>query len=65
MCKHITNSRKYFYPITSDQACFKNKYKNEEVGCARQLAKKILVIPFYEKIEKENVDKIIDLIGIV
>lgn len=58
-------SRKYFYPITSDQACFKNKYKNEEVGCARQLAKKILVIPFYEKIEKENVDKIIDLIGVV
>lgn len=58
-------SRKYFYPITSDQACFKNKYKNEEVGCARQLAKKILVIPFYEKIEKKNVDKIIDLIGVV
>ena len=24
-------SRKYFYPLTSDQACFKNKYKKEKM----------------------------------
>lgn len=36
-------ARKYFYPLTSDQACFKNKYKNEELDSARKLAKRILV----------------------
>lgn len=34
-------SRKYFYPLTSDQACFKNKYKKEKIDCARELAKGI------------------------
>lgn len=56
-------SRKYFYPLTSDQACFKNKYKNEELDCARKLAKKILVIPFYEKINKEEMDEILRIVG--
>ncbi len=55
-------SRKYFYPITSDQACFKNKYKNDEVGCARQLAKKILVIPFYEKMNLNHQKYIVNII---
>mgnify|MGYP004699009409 FL=1 len=56
-------SRKYFYPLTSDQACFKNKYKNEELDCARKLAKKILVIPFYAKINKEEMEEILRIIG--
>ena len=55
-------SRKYFYPITSDQACFKNKYKNDEVGCARQLTKKILVIPFYEKMNLNHQKYIVNII---
>lgn len=55
-------SRKYFYPLTSDQACFKNKYKLEKLDCARDLANKILTIPFYEKIEYEVIDYIVDLI---
>lgn len=55
-------SRKYFYPLTSDQACFKNKYKNEDLLCARELAKKVLVIPFYEKIKVEQINQILQLI---
>ena len=55
-------SRKYFYPLTSDQACFKNKYKNDDLPCARELAKKVLVIPFYEKIKVEQINQILQLI---
>lgn len=55
-------SRKYFYPLTSDQACFKNKYKNVELENARKLAEHILVIPFYEKMELNQVNKIVDKI---
>jgi dTDP-4-amino-4,6-dideoxygalactose transaminase len=56
-------SRKYFYPLTSDQACFKNKYINKPLDHARELSKKVLVIPFYETLEMEIQDKIIGLIG--
>jgi dTDP-4-amino-4,6-dideoxygalactose transaminase len=56
-------SRKYFYPLTSDQACFKNKYKNLPLYNARELSKKVLVIPFYEKLEMEIQDEIIKLIS--
>lgn len=52
-------SRKYFYPLTSDQACFKNKYRNDSLDNARELARRILVIPFYEKIETEEMEKIV------
>lgn len=55
-------ARKYFYPLTSDEACFKNKYKNVELRCARELAKKVLVIPFYAELELDKIDKIIDLL---
>lgn len=55
-------SRKYFYPLTSDQACFKNKYKNEDLDCARELAKKIIVLPFYEKMEYGTIQEIIRIV---
>lgn len=57
--EHDIYSRKYFYPLTSDQACFKNKYRNDSLDNARELARRILVIPFYEKIETEEMEKIV------
>lgn len=56
------HSRKYFYPLASDQVCFKNKYKKEELCCARELARQVLVLPLYEKLEKEQQDRIVNLI---
>lgn len=55
-------ARKYFYPLTSDQVCFKNKYKNAELGNARKLANEVLVIPIYEELEMENAHNIVELI---
>jgi dTDP-4-amino-4,6-dideoxygalactose transaminase len=55
-------SRKYFYPLTSDQACFKNKYINNPLDHARDLSKKVLVIPFYEQLETEVQDEIIEFL---
>lgn len=54
--------RKYFYPITSDQACFRNKYKNDELDCARELSKKVLVLPFFEKIEEKQINNIVNIV---
>lgn len=56
------HTRKYFYPLTSDEACFKNKYKNDKLDCARGLAKRVLVLPFHAELELENMERIIRLI---
>ena len=55
-------ARKYFYPLTSDQACFKNKYKNEKLETARKLSREVLSIPIYEELEMEKMHDIVELI---
>lgn len=55
-------ARKYFYPLTSDQACFKNKYKKLALSQARWMADRILVLPMYEKLEFEMIDRIMEII---
>lgn len=51
-------ARKYFYPLTSDAECFKNKYKNLELKNARQVSDNILVLPLYPELEREDVERI-------
>lgn len=55
-------ARKYFYPLTSDQVCFKNKYRNSSLEVARNLSKKVLVLPFYENLEINHMEEIIHII---
>ncbi|SEK83057.1 dTDP-4-amino-4,6-dideoxygalactose transaminase [Pseudobutyrivibrio ruminis] len=55
-------TRKYFYPLTADQACFKNKYKDKELMIARKLSKESMVLPLYEGLEEKYQRKIIDII---
>lgn len=56
-------ARKYFYPLTSDQACFKNKYRNMDLKYARYLAERILVLPLYEKLSIKEIERIMRLFG--
>lgn len=60
--EHNIFPRKYFYPLTSDQACFKNKYKNVQLENARILSNSVLSLPLYEHLEPENVERIISYI---
>ncbi len=55
-------ARKYFYPLTADQACFKNKYRNANIANARKLSKEVLIIPMYEGLGMENAKRIIRLL---
>lgn len=58
-------SRKYFYPLTSDQACFKNKYKKVDLRVARDMANRVLVLPLYEEISPEAIDRVAGVIKMV
>ena len=55
-------ARKYFYPLTCDQACFRNKYREENLPIARYLADNVLALPLYEGLSLEEVDFICDVI---
>lgn len=55
-------ARKYFYPITSDQACFRNKHRNDNLLIARHLAETVLTLPLYEGLSVDDVDRICEII---
>lgn len=55
-------ARKYFYPIAADAVCFKNKYKQAPLEIARNVSKRILVLPLFSQIEKEVVAEICRII---
>lgn len=52
--------RKYFYPITADAACFKNKYKKLNLETARKISERILVLPMYDTLNKEIISEIVE-----
>lgn len=56
------HARKYFYPLTSDQACFKNKYKRLDIPVARKIAEEVLTLPLYEGLADEDIERIVNLI---
>ena len=55
-------ARKYFYPLTADQVCFKNRYKNADLTIARRLSSQVIVLPLYEEIKTDQVDEIVEVI---
>lgn len=59
LCGRGIFTRKYFFPITADHACFKNKYRKLDLKVARDLSNRILTLPIYEDMETKQVDRII------
>ena len=59
---HNIFSRKYFYPITADAACFKNKYKKVPLENARYVGDNILVLPLYPELEFSNIEKAAEIV---
>ena len=56
-------ARKYFYPLTCDQACFRNRHRNDNLPVARRLAESVLTLPLYEELIGEDVDYICEIIA--
>lgn len=54
--------RKYFYPLTADQACFSKKYESAHLPVARKLADRVIVLPMYNGLTQEDMDRIIKII---
>lgn len=55
-------ARKYFYPLTSEYACYSSLLKVEKTPVAYKISRQILTLPIYAELELEQVDKICDII---
>ncbi len=62
LMEHGIYSRKYFYPLTADQACFRNKYRKLDLDNARYFSERILVLPLYAALTLEQVERIVGLL---
>ncbi len=55
-------SRKYFYPLTCDFKCYKDKGYRGDVEVARKIAERVLTLPLYASLTEEDVDRICKII---
>ena len=62
LAKHNIFSRKYFYPLTTDYDCYKNKYSSAQTPVAKDVANRVLTLPLYADLSLENINHICDII---
>jgi len=60
--KHEITARKYFYPLTSDFSCYKNILQPDETPVAKNIASRILCLPMFADMTKEQVNVVCDTI---
>ena len=59
---HNVFARKYFYPLTSDFACYRNKHDSNKTPVAKNIAETILSLPLYSALLPEDVDRLCNII---
>ncbi len=62
MRKNDIYVRKYFYPLTSDEICFRGKYKNADIPVARSLSERVLTLPIYEEMTEDELSRVISVL---
>lgn len=60
--KQGIHARKYFYPLTSDYACYRGRFDSALTPIAKYAADRILTLPIYGGLALSDVDRICDII---
>lgn len=60
--KHNIYARKYFYPITTDFQCYEGQFNHYCLDTARDISSKVLTLPMYADLEKNDVERICDIV---
>lgn len=55
-------SRRYFYPLICDYACYQNVSIKDPLKVARKVSKRIITLPIYDGLDICDVEKICDII---
>lgn len=60
--KNNIYSRKYFYPLTNTFECYRGRFDRNDTPIALDISKRILTLPLYADLSREEVDKICKVI---
>lgn len=55
-------ARKYFYPLTNEFECYKDRFHSKETPVAKYISESILTLPLYADLTIEGVDRICNII---
>ncbi len=58
-------TRKYFYPLVTDFNCYKGLYDDSNLFNARYAVDRVLILPIYGELKKEEVVNIVKVIGMI
>jgi len=56
------HTRKYFYPLISDFACYKERFDADKTPVAKNIAASVLTLPLYADLDLNDVDRICSII---
>ena len=56
------HARKYFYPLTSEFACYKGRLEPQETPVAKGISQRVLTLPLYAELDLADADRICDII---
>lgn len=54
--------RRYFYPIIPDFQCYRHIFRDTDLGVARRVASRILILPLYSELQMNDVERICDML---
>jgi len=57
------NARKYFYPLTTDYACYRDRFDSGATPVAATIAAGVLTLPLFADLTMDDVDLICDLVS--
>ena len=60
--KYNVFTRRYFYPLITDYACYQHVSPSDPLKIARMISNRTLTLPIYSELSLEDVEKICDLI---
>ena len=55
-------TRRYFYPLVCDYACYRNLAVQDPLTIARRAARRILALPIYDSLEESQIENICEMI---
>lgn len=61
--EHSIFSRKYFFPLVSDYACYRGRFDSSKTPVAKHVADRVLTLPMAADLALEDVDRICDIVA--
>lgn len=58
LAKEGIGARKYFYPLVTDLACYRDLYSSADTPIARTTAERVITLPIYADLAPEDVNRI-------